>query len=513
MSSSNPEFDSQSSDELVAYLDGELPQDECRRVEERLAGDADYRQQLRDLDQAWEALDSLPATNVDDQFARTTIEMVAVDAEREATQQAVQSAATARKRYWLWTAAGLAAAGIGFAATRMLLSDANHALIDDLHLIQQVDVLSQIESVDFLQRLARDVPVERFTQDSISLSRELAALHSASAESSAERRRWVAGLSPEQKAALVSQINRFNALQKDSEKLRHLERLQQEIQRSANADALQRTLVAYGQWLMQREPWEQEDLRVLPTDERVEEIQRMMREDEQRAARHLSDDDKDKLRKEIFEIFNERKSAFERAVRRREHDDRRWLEGPSGGQALMVVLWELRNERDEKTTERLIKQLGPEQREYWQSLPRRSRRNERRDQRDQLVHWIREAIQLRPGPEELDRFFANPDKLDNDQRQWLLALPREEMQVQLERLYMADQLGLRGAAEWLNEYGGPRGLPPVRPPSGFGRGRPDTDRPGSAGPPPHEGRDRQRPPDRPRPPAPDDPPAAQQGAE
>ena len=41
-------------EELVAYLDGELSPDECRQVEERLASDADYREQLRELDQALE---------------------------------------------------------------------------------------------------------------------------------------------------------------------------------------------------------------------------------------------------------------------------------------------------------------------------------------------------------------------------------------------------------------------------------------------------------------------------
>src|ERR671922_129363 len=102
MSSSEPEFDSQAGDELVAYLDGELPPDECRGVEERLATDADYRQQLRDLDQAWEALDALPATNVDDQFARTTIEMVTVAAQRDIDQRTAQVTVARRSRTAWW---------------------------------------------------------------------------------------------------------------------------------------------------------------------------------------------------------------------------------------------------------------------------------------------------------------------------------------------------------------------------------------------------------------------------
>jgi len=62
----NPQSDSPNNDELVAYLDGELPPEECRMVEDRLASDEEYRQQLRDLDLAWEALSALPPATVDD---------------------------------------------------------------------------------------------------------------------------------------------------------------------------------------------------------------------------------------------------------------------------------------------------------------------------------------------------------------------------------------------------------------------------------------------------------------
>src|SRR5687767_9299553 len=100
----DPQPEQPAADELVAYLDGELPPDECRRVEERLAADADYRQHLRDLDQAWEALDVLPAPKTGDDFARTTMELVTVAAQAEATS-VTASAANARRRRSMWYAA------------------------------------------------------------------------------------------------------------------------------------------------------------------------------------------------------------------------------------------------------------------------------------------------------------------------------------------------------------------------------------------------------------------------
>ena len=153
-STSDSQSDLLINEELVAYLDGELSPEESRRVEERLATDADYRQQLRDLDQAWEALDALPATNVDDNFARTTIEMVAVAAQRDIDQHTAQVTAAKRNRTAWWIAAGAAVAALGFAATRMLLPNPNDALIANLPVIQQFDVLSQIDDVEFLRTLA-----------------------------------------------------------------------------------------------------------------------------------------------------------------------------------------------------------------------------------------------------------------------------------------------------------------------------------------------------------------------
>src|SRR6185295_10566300 len=101
----DPQPDPPPTDELVAYLDGELPPDDCRRVESRLATDDEYRQQLHELDRAWEALDALPANAVDDGFARTTIELACVAAEADLTEHKSIVKAAKRSRARLWMAA------------------------------------------------------------------------------------------------------------------------------------------------------------------------------------------------------------------------------------------------------------------------------------------------------------------------------------------------------------------------------------------------------------------------
>jgi hypothetical protein len=396
--------------------------------------------------------------------------MVTVAAQRDVAQRTAQVVAAKRSRTAWWIAAGAAVAALGFAATRIFLPNPNEALIANLPVIQQFDVLSQIDDVEFLRKLGTAVPFEKLAPDPVSIDRERATWTSVSESSPAARRQWVAELPPNEKTNLAGRAERFHELEKKLETQPELERLQlmeRAIRTADDADQLQRTLLAYGSWLAEREPFEQEDLRVLPADERIKLIQRYVREDEEEALRHLSDEDAKKLRNEVLAIYEDRKSAFERANRRRDDDNRLWLDGPPLRRAWMVVLWELRDdERDDKTTERLINQLSAEQQEYWRRLPHRGRFN---IQRQQLGLWIRDAMRPRWDAQELEEFFTT--KLDNNQRERLLTLPNDQMQAQLERLYIADVLGLHGAEEWLREFGPGPGIPPGPPPGRDGRGR------------------------------------------
>jgi hypothetical protein len=476
---SSSETDPPLNEELVAYLDGELPPNESRRVEERLATDADYRQQLRELDQAWESLESLPATNADDDFARTTIEMVSVAAEREASHRAAEAAAVNRQRFWRWSLGGIAAAAIGFAAARWLMPDANEELIANLPVIYQIDFLSQIDDVAFLEQLKSSVTLDRLVPDSAVIDREFAMLQAASATSLQERRQWVESLPSEQKASLATQFQRFKDLANSPGKQQELRELDQQVRTAADAEMLQKTLLAYGQWLNHRTPGEQDELSSLPTEKRLELVEKYIKEDQEHAARQLSDEDRENLRKEVLVIYEDRKSAFERAMRRQGSGDRPRLEGPLRRQALVVLIWELmwNRERDDSTEERLIAKLSPELQDYWEKLPERRRPN----RRDQLVDWIRESMRPRRSPDALEKFFA--EKLDNNQRARLLALSRDEMQARLEWLYNADQIGLSGNEAW-GGFGWPDGMPPGSPPDGPRRDRDGRrrDRDGRGGP-------------------------------
>src|SRR3972149_5403790 len=144
MSTTDSQFDPEFSEEIVAYLDGELSPDKAGRVEARLAADPSYREQLQRLDQAWSALEELPPATIDDTFAKTPIQMVAFAAEKALAEQTRAMPIQRRKRTRLLAVVGLCAAAAGFAFAAAFLPDAKQRLIDNLPVILEVDVFTQI---------------------------------------------------------------------------------------------------------------------------------------------------------------------------------------------------------------------------------------------------------------------------------------------------------------------------------------------------------------------------------
>lgn len=478
-STADPQPELPDADELVAYLDGELPPDECRRIEDRLAGDAEYRRQLEELDRAWEVLDELPRTTIGEDFVRTTIDMVTLTAERDLAAQTAALPALRRRRTWLMVAACVAAATVGFAAAHVLTPDSNGALLADLPVIAQVDLLTQVDNVDFLRRLA-DVPLEPSAEERQTVERELAQLELAGAPSREQRQQWVEHLSTDQKASLAADWKRFRNLVPDPEAQQRLRDLEQQIAQAPDADQLRKTMLVYGLWLARRTPGEQAELRALPTDERLSRVKRFTRQDNRQAAQQLSAEDAKALRDAVLALAEQRKQALLEQMRQRGADNpERNLEKRRAAGALYILFRELQNdETGDALRKQLTSHLSPAAQQHLESLrpPWRER---------QLWQWVRDSLQPKLGPEELERFFA--EDLDNNQRERLLSLPREEMEAELERLYFGAgaQLGMRGME-------GLRGLDPGRfghDPRGRRRpwdaeGRPHE--PGRRGPPPDD---------------------------
>lgn len=448
-------------EELVAYLDGELTPEECRAVEERLTNDVAYRQQLHDLDQAWEALNALPTSTVDDAFARTTIELACVAAEEDVSQRKSLVAAANRHRRRWWIAGAVAAGMMGFALVRALAVHHNNAQLADLPLIQQSAVLAQIDSIDFLKQLSQAVTVEELARDKAAFNTALADFQQASSPSLSERRHWVNSLSPEQKLNLADSARAFaNATTRPEEK----DRQRQLVDDLHAAPELQKMLIAYAQWLSRLTVGERDQMRdelrsLSATNDKVAAIQRHMRQ-EARQLQHLSAEDRITLRSEIVKLAEEKSKELQQ--RFPPEGWRRPTPRPDEPQirpALAALGAMLRNQRErEAMMNQLVDKLSLSAQQQWRGLPGD------RERVFQFFRWLRDLHAI-GNDEELEQFFAS-ENVSRDERQRLLEMRRDQMKDRLERMYLESEFGL----DWPEFFEGRRGPGGFEPgPGGPGR--------------------------------------------
>jgi len=140
-------------EELVAYLDGELDASGAARIERRLADDAAYRARLAQLQRPWDMLDTLQRSEANDDFARSTVEMIAIKAVDDAKTGQMRAV---RQRSLAWVSVALAvlvAATSGYFFLQWRLDAPNRELVRDLPVIERIDEYRDADSVEFLQRL------------------------------------------------------------------------------------------------------------------------------------------------------------------------------------------------------------------------------------------------------------------------------------------------------------------------------------------------------------------------
>ncbi len=248
MTPSSSNVDETLREELVAYLDGELPPAESEAIERRIASDPDARRELEGFDRVWNALNELPRQQVDDSFTKSTIEMTAVAAEREAAALTAALPIAKRRRSYAVAAGCTIAAAVAFLGAWGSAARPNRELVSNLPVIEHFDELRAIKDLDFLATLQSQVGQE-LTVDNAELDSQVADWDQASQASYTQRVERVQKLSPDQQSVLASQANRFEALAPEQRtKLVELERT---IAADPNAKELRATVLGYHDWLSQ----------------------------------------------------------------------------------------------------------------------------------------------------------------------------------------------------------------------------------------------------------------------
>jgi hypothetical protein len=229
-------------EQLVAYLDGELDAEAVRRIEERLASEPEVRDALNRLERTWDLLDELGSTPVGESFTRTTLEMVAIAAEKDVQKAMAEVPQRRRRRFWLVAAGVFAAAAVGFVAVDLALSNSNRHLVDDLPLLENLEEYRQIDDLEFLRLLQ-----EKGLADSL-LPAESSVKERPKFDdmTAAEIKNWVSSMPSADKTDLLEKKEKFDTLPPAEQK--KLRELHNEVQKSPDAAELRWIMREYYEW-------------------------------------------------------------------------------------------------------------------------------------------------------------------------------------------------------------------------------------------------------------------------
>lgn len=144
----------QERDELVAFLDGELPEPAAQEFEGRLGRDPRLRAEAESLKTTWDLLDFLPKPEPSPSFAERTLSRI----EPAVTAERVAAPALPWKRVGLgvgWAAAALVSMWLGYRAYGWFSprGPGDAELLRDLRVIENKRFYELIEDVRYLDQL------------------------------------------------------------------------------------------------------------------------------------------------------------------------------------------------------------------------------------------------------------------------------------------------------------------------------------------------------------------------
>ncbi|MBX3421182.1 MAG: hypothetical protein KF752_06460 [Pirellulaceae bacterium] len=196
-----PEFDDET---LVAYLDGELPDEEVARFEQRLANDHALQRQLKTMQQSWDLLDELPRVEPKLKLAESTIELVTLSILQQ--RHTSRWSQLARYRWPLLAVAMLLMFCVGSLWARARSLTQADQLLRDLPLLVRYDQFRSIDSSQWLQRLAQ---IQHLVAAGLPLSSHLEFPPVPNQPQAIAQ--WVASLPPNHKLQLQENYRAFRA--------------------------------------------------------------------------------------------------------------------------------------------------------------------------------------------------------------------------------------------------------------------------------------------------------------
>jgi hypothetical protein len=465
MSTESENAESSLEEQLVAYLDGELDAEAVRRIEERLASEPAVREALGRLERTWDLLDELGSTPVGESFTRTTLEMVTVAAEQDVEHAMAEVPVRRRRRLWLIGAGVLAAAAAGFFAAFLALPNSNRQLLQDLPLLENLEEYRQVDDINFL-RLMKEKGLASSLIPAESATKERSPTENMPA---AEMARWVDNLPTPDKAELLQKKEIFDSLPTvEQAKLRTLRK---ETQQDQDAAELRRIMHEYYEWWKNLPPTAKNELSSLSSpQERIKRVEQLKQDELRRnPAIILTAKDNAELRDWLAKYFQKFEANHREDLS--ESERMKWDAQPEllRRQKIADALLGPRRQLGRPRTlpmpddlSALVEKLSPETRRLLEGKPPE-------EQWRRIQSWLgaiarqqfAARVWRRPGSlvdeNEIAKFF---ESLPEPERMRLLDLPPDDMQHELQRMYLAGKKPMEAFF----------GRPPDGPPPGGPRG-------------------------------------------
>ena len=141
-------------EDLVAYLDGELPDEEVQQIDHIIARSEVARHEVEALARTWEMLDVLPSAKASDDFASKTMTNLKV----------MEAPFILEDQWWYpylrragvncgWVLCLGLSGWLGFQITRHWVPNPHDELLKDLPVIENLDQYQDVREIEFLNLL------------------------------------------------------------------------------------------------------------------------------------------------------------------------------------------------------------------------------------------------------------------------------------------------------------------------------------------------------------------------
>jgi hypothetical protein len=267
-------------EDLVAYLDGELPDTKSQSIDQVLARSEVARHEVEALARTWEMLDVLPTPKAPPEFTERTMTTLKVgETPFDVTQQAWFNPLKRAGVAVVWLVALGLSGWLGYQITNVWIANPSQQLLANLPIVQKIDQYKEVESIDFLDKLQKSRLFEDATAESKPVDNK----------SLQERHQQIVKMSQIERDRLQRNLNIFQQLnpEQQSQYQQLSDQLDENKKGGGNLSSLLQT---YAAWLQTLTPGQRESLRSEADSSRKFAIVQKIKEEQFRKFETVSSD-------------------------------------------------------------------------------------------------------------------------------------------------------------------------------------------------------------------------------